>query len=150
MKLYRGTNRYIDDGIIINDYLTMPRKPKNSPLFIHEVADKWFEEKLGINGRSQTIFTSLCKGHAREYQENGGSLLEVDLSKNSNYSLIFSPHVYDFLKITEEIKNESDAQQIIRWLESKQYQRVDNVEKVPEDFKGEIMLYCKEYKVENI
>lgn len=150
ITLYRGTVIYTPDGKLINRYIKDARRPRSSSQFVHDVANQWFEERYGIRARSQTIFCSPCAGHAREYKELGGSLLQIDLTNTQEYCLLFSSTVYDFLEITEEVKDLSDEAEIICWLDSKNYQKVYNIEDLPQGFRGEVMLYCKEYDVRNI
>lgn len=150
MALYRGTVKYTPDGKIKNHYLTNARKPRCSDPSVHEVTDNWFYDTFGIKARSQTIFCSPCAGHAKEYQEKGGSLLKIELLNNLGYSIIFSENVYDFLEVTEHIKDTSNSEEIIQWLEKQSYKKVYSIEEIPQDFRGEVMLYCEEYEVKNI
>jgi len=150
MKLYRGTSEFVHDGVIQNDYILRERRPRNLDSVIHEISNNWFAKNFGIKARSQTIFCSPCLGHAKEYKGVTGSLLEINLTNDISYSLIFSLEVYDFLSITEEVIDLSKQENILEWLESKNYQKVNCIDAIPKDFNGEIMLFCEKYMAKNI
>jgi hypothetical protein len=150
--LYRGTGHFIEDGICENENLKRPRVPKTTPSYIHEAADDWFKENLGVRARSQTIFCTPCRKHASSHFESGGSLLEISLMGESNL-IIFSEEVGDFLDIIpkDAFKSEDNSKfNIAKELDTLNYRVVNNVHEIPENFTGEIMLYCTEFEVKNI
>ena len=144
MKLFRGTEKKITNSEKDNRYLTSPRKPTNTHPLIHEIADAWFFKEFNIHARSKTIFVSTDIKQAQIYTKDIGTLLEV--TPIGSYKLIFSPEVNDFLDHVIEI-NTDNPQDIESWLNSKHYQLVDNVSEIPENFSGEVMLYCEKYQV---
>lgn len=145
MKLYRGTKTKKEDGTLKNRYLETPREPTDTNVEIHQLADSWFHNKFGIKARSQTIFVSTCQKQASIYSGEHGVIFEVE--PVGDYNLIYSANVDDFLDHTFDGICGSDAHEIIDWLENKSYCCVDSISSLPEDFKGEVMIYCKEYSV---
>lgn len=152
MRLYRGVNEttMTENGIHQNPYINRPRKPRNTDPKIHAIVDDWFYKKFEIRARSQTIFCSPDIGHAKEYISKGGELLEIKLLDDGPVGLIFSPKVYDFIEIMEELPPRFKNRDIINWLEEKKYEMVRKIDSLPEDFKGEVMLFCKTYGVQVI
>ena len=150
--LYRGTSHFLEDGIYQNENLKRPRMPKTTPRNIHESADTWFKERFGISARSQTVFCTPCKEHASNHFESGGSLLEISLVGENN-SLIYCLEVDDFLDLipTDEFTSSCDSNfDIAEKLNGFDYRVARNVEEIPSDFAGEVMLFCEKYKVKNV
>lgn len=150
--LYRGTSHFFEDGIYQNENLNRPREPKNTPNYIHKDADAWFKEKLGICARSQTIFCTLCRKHAASHFEAGGSLLEISLVGENN-ALIYCADVNDFLDLipTEAFDRDSGVKfDIMERLDGLKYKVVKNIDEIPSNFTGEVMLFCEKYKAKNV
>lgn len=150
--LYRGTSHFFEDGIYQNENLNRPRQPKTTPNYIHTAADTWFKEKLGICARSQTIFCTPCREHAASHFEAGGSLLEISLEGENN-ALIYCADVNDFLDLIPKEAFDRDSGvkfDIAERLEGLKYELVKNVDEIPSNFTGEVMLFCEKYKVKNV
>ena len=145
MQLYRGFVEPIENGLHENHYLTIPRKPKNSHANVHEVADEWFNNKFGIRARTQTIFCTPDIEQAKEY----GKPYKLNVVKDSNCKLVFSPLVKDFIEIVVDINDVNSNKEIIDWLEGKAYEVVTSPYDLPAEFCGEVMLYCEKYEVED-
>ncbi|MEZ8276335.1 hypothetical protein AB4291_11510 [Vibrio cyclitrophicus] len=147
IKLYRGISGSLKDGVYPNPYLDTPRKPKDTPEDIHLEADKWFEAnpKIGVKARSQTIFCSTDIDQANYYADHGGSLLLIE--PIGDYCLIYSSDVHDFDELRPDMRNSKD---VAACLDSKHYVSTTDVNDLPSNFSGEVMMFCKEYKVTNV
>ena len=146
MPLYRGFLDFVDSIILENNYLKIPRKPRDSHIYVHKVADDWFEKKFGVKARSQAIFCTPDIEQAKEY----GKPYEVSIPQGLDVKLIFSIDVKDFIEIERDICDVNCKEEIINWLESKSYSMVSNGLKLPVDFDGEVMLYCEKYEVSEV
>ncbi|GGN29304.1 MULTISPECIES: hypothetical protein [Marinomonas] len=144
MKLYRGVKTIPLDEVQENTYLKLPRKPLNSPQKLHEVADEWFEKTFGIRARSQTIF---CTPDIKQALQFGKVVEIVPVFSDKSVCFIFSEEVHDFNEAIAEITDIEDSKKIKDWLESKNYTSLMEFSDIPHDFNGEIMLYCKLYRV---
>ncbi|MUI54415.1 hypothetical protein [Aliivibrio fischeri] len=143
MQLYRGLTGPIENNVIENSYLNKPREPRDSHVHVHEVADDWFNYNFGIKARSQTIFCTPDIEQAKEY----GEPYIITVPDKSDYKLIFSVDVKDFLEIEADINDVNCKDEIIAWLENKSYAMVTSFCKLPVNFDGEVMLYCEKYEV---
>jgi hypothetical protein len=143
MQLYRGFSEIVGNSVFENSYLSIPRKPVDSHLHVHEVADNWFNNNFGIKARSQTIFCTPDIEQAKEY----GQPYNVSVPSELDYKLIFSADVKDFIEIEADICDVNCTDEIIKWLESKSYTVVTSFRELPTDFDGEVMLYCERYEV---
>jgi len=141
MKIYRGHSEPPENNTIKNCYIEKPRKPKDSDIRVHEVADNWFYDKFKVKARSQCFFCTPDIQQAKEY----GRAYEI--SVQGSMKLIYSVLVRDFIEIDEDLQDYDDLNQIIDWLESKSYVMATSFNQLPKDFNGEIMLYCEEYKI---
>lgn len=146
MTLYRGITGDIAIGVVENTYLCTPRKPRNSAEFVHKIADEWFENKFGIRARSRTIFCTQDINQAKQY----GKPYKISLPLDESYSLIFSTNVHDIMEMEGELRYFNNKEEIINWLESKEYKIIYSLTDLPEKFNGEIMLYCKKYELNEI
>lgn len=144
MKLYRGFKSVLTKDILENKFLLKPRKPVDSGIEFHHIADEWFLKKFNIKARSQTILCSTDIEQAREYAVSGGL---AELAPIGNYQLIFSTDVNDFIQHDIDCYNPDE---IVDWLENKNYQIVDSEDNIPESHLGEVMLYCASYQVKII
>ncbi|EPO0026893.1 hypothetical protein ACT5DM_004541 [Vibrio alginolyticus] len=145
MRLYRGFLDLSKTGISENIYLKTPRLPRDLHIHIHETADGWFYERFGIKARSQTIFCTPDIEQAKEY----GTPYVVTVPTGTDYKLIFSVKVKDFIEIEADISDVNSTSQILDWLENKSYSMVTDFKALPSDFEGEVMLHCTHYEVLN-
>lgn len=144
MKIFRGFTGPVTFGLNKNENLMRPRKPKDSDLFVHKIADQWFDDKFEIKARSETIFCTRNCHQAAEY----GEAYEITVPDTMSYQLIYSSNVNDFIDIQDEVDDLKSKNEIIDWLESKDYAVVSSFDELPIEFKGEIMLYCTHFNVE--
>ena len=65
-----------------------------------------------------------------------------------SYQLIYSINVDDFIDIRYDIDDLENKDEIIDWLESRDYAVLSSFDKLPIKFRGEIMLYCTHFNIE--
>ena len=143
MKIFRGFTGVVNFGLNRNENLIRPRKPRDSDDFLHEIADQWFDNKFGIKARSETIFCTPNCHQAAKY----GEAYEITVPDTIKYQLIYSVKSDDFIEIQDEIDDLENKDEIIDWLESKNYAIVSSFDELPIGFKGEIMLYCTHFNI---
>lgn len=148
VNLFRGFNKYFPDGEYINPFINTSRKPKDTDLNIHKISDSWFEDKFGISARSKTIFCSTSIDQAEHYYSIGNSLAQIN--PIGQYKVIFSPLIIDFTEHRAYINSRSSTLEIHHWLNTQDYQCIDDTRNIPYSFQGEIMLYCESYKLTNL
>ncbi|AMT96513.1 MULTISPECIES: hypothetical protein [Psychrobacter] len=144
MKIFRGFTGSVKFGLNENENLIRPRRPRHSDCFVHEIVDQWFYCKFGIKARSETIFCTPNCHQATKY----GEAYEITVPDTIKYKLIYSVKVDDLIDIEEEVDDLKNKDEIIAWLESKDYAVVSNFDKLPIKFRGEIMLYCTHFNIE--
>jgi serine/threonine protein kinase len=150
LKLYRGVKEEIEDGIHKNENISRERKPRDSDLRVHKASNRWFKEKFGVAARSRAVFCTTDIEQTKDYCGNYGYTFEITPFHGENFQLIFSEDIYDFNEHEAEINDFNDEQQIHRWLESKNYQSVSDINDIPLDFKGEVMLICGCFEAKNV
>lgn len=144
MKIFRGFTGVVNFGLNENENLIRPRRPRDSDYFVHEIADQWFDSKFGIKARSETIFCTPNCHQAAKY----GEAYEITIPDTIKYQLIYSVKVDDLIDIQEDIDDLKNKDEIINWLESKDYDIVSSFEELPTELRGEIMLYCTHFNIE--
>ena len=143
MKIFRGFTGSVKFGLNENENLTRPRKPRHSETSVHDVADQWFYDKFGIKARSETVFCTPNCHQAATY----GEAYEITVPDTMSYQLIYSLKVDDFINIRYEIDDLESKNEIIDWLESRDYAVLSSFDKLPIKFRGEIMLYCTHFNI---
>jgi hypothetical protein len=84
--LYHG-RRGVDQVTVL--MCPVNRKPKDTPLAIHQIADAYFEETTGIKFRSNALFATGSQGMARDY---GNPLLVIP---RGEFTACWSPEISD-------------------------------------------------------
>ncbi|MGV0087323.1 hypothetical protein EEAAV_26155 (plasmid) [Rahnella aceris] len=148
--MFRGTSEFLENGMVVNKFLEIARKPRDTDPYIHEVINDWFFSNFGIKARSQTIFCSLSKEVATKYITANGGLYHITIPCQEEYSIIFSELVEDLYDIVYDLNYPYDKDEIIDWLSNKKYVLVNNIIDIPINFKGELMLFVKTYHVEKV
>lgn len=65
--LYRGVPNKVEDGKV---YTFRSRSvPMNTNPIVHDISNRWFNDKFGIYARTETLFTTANKRQASEYGE---------------------------------------------------------------------------------
>lgn len=141
-KIYRGFSRKKEPGEYLNQFLSSPRQPTETPKKIHDFSNDWFYEKFGIRCRSEAIICTTEINQAKLYGR-GGNVLEI--IPEGEYSIVYSPHVKDFLDIVTQI-DEISSNAVRFWLENKSYQCVKSISEIDGSFLGEVMVSCEKYR----
>lgn len=106
--LYRGMRKPPSDTIVIP--VRKDRKPSDTPMVLHYIADGYFFEKYGIKARSQSIFTSQSLLFAKRY----GQPVAVIPKDSAQY--VYSLKAYDlFGELYKQITvhfNEKELEQL--------------------------------------
>lgn len=140
--MFRGVSKEalgrMEDTHIESLYLTpgsyAKRKPKDSPLEIHELANKLFTEKFGVPFRNGVFVTGATR-NAKYY----GTVTQV--IPIGEFNFCWSPMVQDFYTVSEEARSEEDAMDETRRLISTEYQNTNLKQAILSHH--EIMLYCE-------
>ncbi len=148
MDLFRGFGKYFPDGEYQNPFLDTPRSPIDTGIEVHKIADIWFENKFGIAARSSTILCSTSREQAEEYYHPGHSIALI--KPIGEYKIIYSPYVTDFTEYLASFGNNATSEEVNAWLDKKQYRCLQGSQDICPSFKGELMLYCKKYKLVNL
>lgn len=116
------------------------RKPKNSPLHFHHVADAWFLKRFGVRHRSSSVFLTSRIVTANAYAASPDHVIRV--IPTSDYRYCWSPRVSDLIFSAEKMKSASEAE-IEAHLDSLDYTDSD----LNEAYKTghEVMLNCEQF-----
>jgi len=130
------------------------RKPKDTPMEIHDIIDDWFYKKFGIKARSNSIFCSFNENTANEY---GNPYYIIPIGK---YSTIASPTIKDIYaeivqdkidrtKYDDEYDDDRMKKDIISELKHGNYKKNKKVSDSKTHSSTEYMLHCNEYYIIN-
>jgi hypothetical protein len=140
LSFYRGTSAKYPEKIPSVIKPRNDRRPKNSSIRFHEIADTWFEKNFGIRYRSQGVFLTSSKLTAAAYAETPSHVMRV--VPISEYRFCWSPSVSDLLFGAKRLEN-AESNEIQSYLDSMNYREYDL--KDAHEKSCEVMLYCKEY-----
>jgi len=128
-----------DSGYFKKVSVRVDRKPKDTPIDIHNWLDEWFYKKFGIKARSNTMFCTSSISLAGRY----GSAIYY-IFPMGNFEIIWSDIVNDMY--TPVMNRGLDAY-ITYFLDhyGKKYKKGDLQGALKS--KSEIMLHCKEYYI---
>lgn len=146
-NLFRGFGELLENDVIHkNIHFNGTRTPRDTDIRLHSICDNWFNEKFDIRARSSCIFVTQSREQAASYVSDIKFLKKV--IPYPPYSCIFSTKVFDLYDLEFDVdfsKSEAELEEYVyTWLSSKDYQLVDNIEKIP-DFSGEIMIFCESF-----
>jgi len=156
-RLYRGIRSIVPfDGKLIKEAACpVGRRPKDSPMFLHRVADQWFFNETGIAFRSNSVF---CTGNNAEAIEYGTVYLMIPLG---NFDFCWSPNVEDLYRKFDQTRYHSynadamvgealyDKESLIHDLDHSKYRFNSSVN----DFRSgivsgnEMMIHCDQYYI---
>lgn len=147
--LYRAHRRdevHETQGILVNPYLQMARRPRDSSRELHELADEWFEQQFRLRFRSRTLFCSGSRAEAETYCDEGHVLISIE--PLGDYEFCYSPACIDMYRHFKRIGSHPwQRTQVWNELTSLQYQRFNNKEWNHAAASGcEIMVYAREFK----
>ena len=140
LTFYRGVSaKYPTDRA----YVMTPRsdrRPKNSSLHFHQIADNWFRSHFGIAYRSEGVFVMSKIVSATAYAATPDHVVRiVPLSK---YQYCWSPQISDLLFAANRMAD-SPANDIESYLDTAEY-REDGLQEAY-DSGNEVMLHCERY-----
>jgi hypothetical protein len=147
-KLYRAHR--LDEvpdqqGVLVNPYLNMARRPRDTSVELHGLADAWFEEKCGLRYRSRTLF---CNGNPHEsadYCDEKHILISIE--PVGPYTFCYSPSCVDMYRhFTRVGKRPWEQEQVWRELDALQYQVGAASWDKAADSGCEIMMYAQQFK----
>lgn len=114
------------------------RLPKNTPLEVHERADKWFETKFGVRYRSQAVFVTSRQFIADGYAASPQHVVRV--IPLGDYRYCWSPKVYDFLTVSIDPSN---SKNIEGFLDRSGY--IESDLRAAHTVGYEVMIFCERY-----
>jgi len=127
-KLYRAhrlTEVPDKEGMLINPYLNMARRPRDTSRELHEMADAWFEQKFGLRFRSRALFCSGNPHEAGDYCDNEHVL--ISLEPIGEYAFCYSPNCVDMYRHFKRLSSGRRQQdEVWQELESLEYRLVSN------------------------
>lgn len=116
------------------------RRPKNSSIAFHEIADRWFERRFGVRYRSQGVFITSGLLSATTYAASPAHVMRV--VPLSDYRFCWSPRVSDLLFGANKF-DKSSTDEIEVYLDSADYR--DHGLQEAHDAGHEVMLHCERY-----
>lgn len=162
-SLYRGVELsteamyYTDeiDGVPIKWYISKSNKnrlPTDTPHYIHNAADRYFQNAFGWKARSAGVFATGAIGNAHQY---GAAHLMFPIG---NFKFIWSPNVEDlyhhyrgivvaFERLERQEGISFGEDDILRTFEDKLHEAKYQDDNLPAAIKSrnEIMIDCDEY-----
>lgn len=140
LQFFRGlSNEYSTD----KPSIIVPRKdrrPRNSSLHFHQVADKWFLDKFGTPYRSHGVFVIARSLSASAYAASPDHVVRV--IPLSPYRFCWSKKISDLLFGAQELAD-APAEKIKDFLENACYQEDDL--SAAHSSGNEVMLFCERY-----
>lgn len=152
VRIYRGVNFKLDNisNQMVNHYRQIPRSPSNTDEELHKIIDKWFEENFNIKARSECIFCTPDKTLASQFKLFDGEVYELLIPVDEPYDIIYSNSVIDLFKDTTQFLKPFDENEVREFLNSKKYIITNDINTIPEEFKGEVMLNIENYILRSI
>jgi len=132
--IYRGSNRNMADNIFMKVRSRKRRKPKDTPMFLHNILDDLFNKYFGWKARSEGIFVTHNRSMANNF---GWSVLFFPKGK---YEYIWNPDIEDLYGDIRS--NITDLNPRIRGRLTRELKPVD----VDDDFKEKLEEMVKGYK----
>ena len=147
--MYRGFSSFVQPGEYVNEYYDgdTDREPVTVPYDVHRFSDEFFLKKFGVKARSSAIVCTRYYEQAKSYTGENGVVMSVSIPGNVKYSAIYSESVFDFLEVVIGLDAYSEDR-IFSLLESLNYKCVSDINEVPLDFMGEVMLITRRYKID--
>lgn len=145
MTLYRAVSNF--DGLEhqINDYVNRPRKPKDTEPALHKIIDDWFFAEFGVRARSQTIFCTQCRAEAANHLITGGKIIEIRIPNGVPYKVVYSYLVNDLYNETRYLQEPFCKAEVESLLKCMKYKITDDINTIPQSYKGELMLYITDF-----
>lgn len=120
--------------------MRLDRRPKDSSLRFHEIADDWFYAKFGIRYRSQSLMTTSRVLTAQAYAASTAHVMRV--LPLAEYRYCWSPNAMDLLFLAKQLVD-APKEEVVESLEKLDYRENDLHEA---HLSGcEVMLHCSTY-----
>ncbi|MFC0338544.1 hypothetical protein SAMN05421848_0056 [Kushneria avicenniae] len=139
-----------DSDILINEFLHVDRRPRNTHYPLHLIMGLWFHQKFGRNFRGRAYF---CTGSIMQARDFGSYVIELE--PVGDYELCFSRQVDDLYLLMQQYGGNTSCidnlDSIFDTLESFNFQYFKNgglEEAAASDC--EVMLYAKQYRFKSI
>lgn len=138
LKFYRGvsSNHPLDRAVVIKP--RQNRRPRDTKIDAHELADKWFLSKFGIAYRSQSVLITSQFYIAQGYAASPAHVVRV--IPLSDYKFCWSTKISDMLMLC---MSPSDTRPLEKRLEEAGY--IDSDLHSAHDSGNEVMLSCNNY-----
>jgi len=138
LKFFRGVGHDIQVDRPTIHKTRMDRRPRDLALQLHEEANQWFNNKFGIQYRSQALFVSGSWTSARAYAASDEHVVRI--IPLTPYRFCWSSTLRDLLEYHASADNgESMSTFLERSMYSEDDLRAANVSG------HEVMLHCTEY-----
>lgn len=133
-------------GVLVNPYLNMARRPRDTSLALHELADAWFEQQFGLRFRSRALFCNGSRAEAEEYCDENHVLISIE--PVGDYAICYSPKCPDMYRHFKRVGGHPwQLDKVWQELDSLQYQVVRNAYWGAAVTSGcEIMMYAQAFK----
>lgn len=134
----RGTSAKFDPSNCTIQRVRKDRKPRDTPLHLHNAADEWFLKNFGVRFRSQAILLSSSQQTATAYASNPSNvhrIIPID-----QYKFCWSPKVTDMLQLIDAT---TTPEMLWAALTASAYQ-ADDLKSAYES-RNEVMLFCENY-----
>jgi hypothetical protein len=147
-KLYRAhrLDQVPDQqGVLVNPYLNVARRPRDTPSELHELADAWFEQEFGLRYRSRALFCFGNRPRAANFCDDNHVLIAIE--PLGPYSFSYSPNCVDMYEHFKRIGAKPWQQEKV-WpqLHSLHYQLGKDSWDTAVDSGCEIMVYAQQFK----
>lgn len=108
LSFFRGTSGDCPAAHPYISHVRRDRRPKNSPMHFHHVADAWFLKRFGVKHRSSSVFLTSRIVTANTYAASPDHVIRV--IPTSDYRYCWSPKVSDLIFSAEKMKSASQAE----------------------------------------
>ena len=140
LPFYRGVSaEYAVDCPSIHAPRTN-RRPKNSSIHFHTIADRWFAKRFGIHYRSNAVFLTSGVLSATTYAHSPAHVMRI--LPLGPYRFCWSANVSDLLFSATQFAEAEEAV-IEAHMDSKGYCESDLLKAY--EIGHEVMLYCEQY-----
>jgi hypothetical protein len=140
LNFYRGVSARYDTTHPAVHETRRNRRPRDSALDFHEVADAWFNTRFGVPYRSQALLVTSKQLTAQAYAASPAHVMRI--VPLTEYRYCWSPNATDLLFSAKKLAGAS-AREIETHLDSLAY-REDELTSAHASG-NEVMLHCARY-----
>jgi len=138
LTFFRGASAQQDVQKTSIKRVRKDRRPRDTPLHLHNVADEWFLKSFGVRFRSQALLVTAIQTTATAYAASPSHVFRI--VPLDHYSFCWSPKVADMLQLIDATTT-PDA--LLRALDRAGY-RDDDLDAAHASG-NEVMLACERY-----